>query len=139
MTANAKSTTITTSVPSHCSLQVSIAGRGNVCIDEKSIHTTETISVQRHKKLVIEFHAGIGYQLASVSLNGEDVSQELSSGKLTLDSISFDSTLTVVFMKKSAVWPGANPPTGDNIMNFITCCGMSLMGLLILEKRRRKQ
>ena len=138
MAANANSTTITTTVPSDCLLQVSITGRGRVWIDGKPMHTSETLSIQRHKRLVIEFQPGLGYQMASVSLNGVDITQKLYSGKLTLDGISFDSVLTVVFVKKSAVWPGSNPPTGDGIMDSAICCGMSMMALFIIPNRKRK-
>lgn len=138
-TANANSTIITTTVPSHCLLQVNIIGRGSVCIDGNSIHTSETLSIPRHGEFEIEFWPGWGYQLASVSLNGMDIAHEISSGKRTVDGLTYDSVLTVVFMKDSAVWPGSNPPTGDDVMPSAICCGVSVICLLILYSKKRRQ
>lgn len=138
ISVNAGSAILTTQVPVQCTIQVNIIGRGSIRIDGTSIYASGTLVIQRHKESVVEFLPGLGYQTASILLNGVDVTQDLRSRKLTLDGITFDSVLTVVFVKKSAVWPGSNPPTGDGIMDSAICCGMSMMGLLTLQNRKRK-
>lgn len=137
MTAYSMETTLTTVVPSYCLLQIDVSGRGVVSIDDKTIRTSETLSIQRNSRITIEIQPGIGYQIATISLNGTDITSKLHSGKLLLDGISYDSILSVAFMKKGAVWPGSNPPTGDSVMGSIIYSAASAMCLLILQKRKQ--
>lgn len=130
-------TIITTVVPSHCQLQVDIVGRGVVSINEKAIRSSIILLVPRLSQTIIDIQPGIGYQIATISLNGIDITSKLHSGKLTLDGISSDSILSVFFARRGSVWPGSNPPTTDSISSSIICCAASALCLLILQKRKQ--
>lgn len=137
--AQSNQTTLTVEVPSHCSLQVCIVGRGAVSINGNLMTESKTLLIQRLSRNTIEFQSGIGYQIATVSLNGTDITEEIHSEELVLEGLSSDGVLSVVFAKKSAGWPGSNPPTGDSIMCSVICCSVSIMGLLIVKGRKREQ
>ena len=139
VSAQSQDTKLSIIVPSQCFLQTNFIGRGTIFINGKKITNNETVSIRRHEKLVIEVQSGLGHQIAVISLNGIDITHKLHSGKMTIEGISSDSILTVFFAKKNAVWPGSNPPTGDGIVTSVICFGVSLMGLLILEKKKYEQ
>lgn len=137
ISVRANETTLITTVPTHCSLQVIITGRGTVSVNGKATQKSASFSVKRHEDIAIEIQSGLGYQIASVSLNGSDMTEELHSGKLMIDAQSSDSILSIIFVKKDVIWPDANPPTGDSIISSVICCGVSMIGLLTLHKRKR--
>lgn len=137
--AQSNQTILTVEVPSHCSLQVCIVGRGAVSINRYSITESETLLIQRHTRTTIAIQPGLSYQIATVLLNGTDMTEEIHSGELILEGLSSDGVLSVVFVKKSVVWPGSNPPTGDSITRSAICCCVSILGLLIVESKKRRQ
>lgn len=138
VTAAASTTTLSTSVPTNISLTLEISGNGTVWVRNQKITKTSVVSIPRNEDITISFQSGTGHRIASVYLNGMDVSNKIKNGKLVLDSLSFDSVLSVRFVKYATVLPWDNPPTGDEIMGSLLCCSMSMMALFFLLNRKRK-
>lgn len=138
VTAAASTTTLSTSVPANVSLTVEITGKGAVWIGNQKILKTSVVSIPRNQDITISIQSGTGYRLASVSLNGTNLSNKMQNGKMLLDDMAFDGVLTIRFVKHATVLPGENPPTGDKIVSSVTCCSMSMMALFCLLNRKHK-
>lgn len=138
VTAAASTTNLSTSVPADISLTVEVKGNGIVWVGNRRITKTGVVSIPRNEEITISLQSGTEYRIASVHLNGADISNKLKNGKLTLDSMAFDSILSVQFAKRATVLPGDNPPTGDGIAKSVICCSMSMLALLVLPNRKRK-
>lgn len=138
VTAAASTTNLSTSVPADISLTVEVKGNGIVWVENQRITKTSVVSIPRNEDITISLQSGTGYRIASVHLNGADISNKLKNGKLTLDGMAFDSILSAHFVKRATVLPGDNPPTGDGIAKSVICCSMSMMALFVLLDKKRK-
>ena len=72
-------------------------------------------------------------------LNGESVLDSLKDGKLVIDALNLDGTLSVTFSKIPGSWNGSNPRTGDQqgttAMIAALTAAASLMLLQLLRKK----
>lgn len=106
--AQSGSTTLTTRVPSHVTLQLEICGKGSVTMDGETYSKSAAISLPRHAETPFTVTPRRGYRIDSVLYNGEDVTFQLRSGIFTAPAAQADATLTVIFVRGSD-----NPKTGD--------------------------
>ena len=83
---------IGTVVPDSHRLTVNVTGNADVTVDGKE--GTE-FEVERLSQPVIEIKAKDGEKLTKVIVNGEDITDKLKDGKLTLDPIYEDMTLDI--------------------------------------------
>lgn len=84
--------TIGTEVPDSHKITVTVTGNADVTLDGKS--GTE-FEVERLSEPVIEIKAKDGEKITKVTLNGEDITDKLVDGKLTLDQIYEDKALDI--------------------------------------------
>ena len=84
--------TIGTVVPDSHRLTVNVTGNADVTVDGKE--GTE-FEIERLSQPVIEIKAKDGEKLTKVLVNGEDITDKLKDGKLTLDPIYEDMTLDI--------------------------------------------
>ncbi len=84
--------TIGTVVPDSHRLTVNVTGNADVTVDGKE--GTE-FEVERLSQPVIEIKAKDGEKLTKVLVNGEDITDKLEDGMLTLDPIYEDMTLDI--------------------------------------------
>ena len=111
--ALASTTNLTTGVPDEVSLRVEITGEGIVTVGEVRLSATGTVSVKRHQPFTVSLEPKSGYQVSDVCLNGESVLASLKDGKLVIDALNLDGTLSVTFSKIPGSWNGSNPRTGE--------------------------
>lgn len=137
--ALASTTNLTTGVPDEVSLHVEITGEGTVTVGEVRLSATGTVSVKRHQPFTVSLEPKSGYQVSDVRLNGESVLDSLKDGKLVIDALNLDGTLSVTFYKIPGSWNGSNPHTGDRqamvAMIAALTAAASLMLLQLLRKK----
>lgn len=135
----ARTTTLKTSVPTEISLEVEIIGSGTVTVDGQKITKTRTVSIDRHSTVTVSIVPASGYQLKSVTLNGENVISQIKDGALIIEELSLDSVLSITFNRTTSGWSGSNPPTGDNhieIAAIVAVISLTVLLMLIWPKRR---
>lgn len=137
--ALALTTVLSTNVPDEVSLRVEITGEGTVTVGEVLITATGTVSVKRHQSFTVSLEPKSGYQVSEVRLNGKSVLVSLKDGKLVIDALNLDGTLSVTFSKIPGSWNGSNPRTGDQqgtaAMIAALTAAASLMLLQLLRKK----
>lgn len=137
--ALASTTNLTTGVPDEVSLHVEITGEGTVTVGEVRHSATGTVSVKRHQPFTASLEPKSGYQVSDVCLNGESVLASLKDGKLVINALNLDGTLSVTFSKIPGSWNGSNPRTGDQqgttAMIAALTAAASLMLLQLLRKK----
>lgn len=135
----ASTTNLTTGVPDEVSLHVEITGEGIVTVGGVRLSATGTVSVKRHQPVTVSLKPKSGYQVSDVRLNGESVLDSLKDGKLVIDALNLDGTLSVTFYKIPGSWNGSNPRTGDQqgttAMIAALTAAASLMLLQLLRKK----
>ena len=137
--ARASTTNLTTGVPDEVSLHVEITGEGTVTVGEVRLSATGTVSVKRHQPVTVSLKPKSGYQVSDVRLNGKSVLASLKDGKLVINALNLDGTLSVTFSKIPGSWNGSNPRTGDQqgttAMIAALTAAASLMLLQLLRKK----
>ena len=137
--ALALTTVLSANVPDEISLRVEITGKGTVTVGEGRLSATGTVSVKRHQPFTVSLEPKSGYQVSDVRLNGESVLASLKDGKLVIDALNLDGTLSVTFSKIPGSWNGSNPRTGDQqgtaAMIAALTAAASLMLLQLLRKK----
>ena len=84
--------TIGTEVPDSHNITITVTGNANVTVNGKEGSEFE---VERLSEPVIEIKAKDGEKITKVTLNGEDITDKLVDGKLTLDPIYEDKALDI--------------------------------------------
>lgn len=136
--ARASTTNLTTGVPDEVSLHVEITGEGTVTVGEVRLSATGTVSVKRHQPVTVSLKPKSGYQVSDVRLNGESVLDSLKDGKLVIDALNLDGTLSVTFSKIPGSWNGSNPRTGDqSIVSAIASALLSMTALVLVLSRKK--
>lgn len=137
--ALALTTVLSTNVPDEVPLRVEITGKGTVTVGEGRFSATGTVSVKRHQPFAVFLKPKSGYQVSDVRLNGKSVLASLKDGKLVIDALNLDGTLSVTFSKIPGSWNGSNPHTGDRqamvAMIAALTAAASLMLLQLLRKK----
>lgn len=138
--ALASTTNLTTGVPDEVTLRVEITGEGTVTVGEIRLSATGTVSVKRHQPFTVSLEPKSGYQVSDVRLNGKSILGSLKDGKLVIDALNLDGTLSVTFSKIPGNWNGSNPRTGDQqamtAMIAALTAAVSLMLLRLLRKKK---
>lgn len=138
--ALALTTVLSTNVPDEVSLRVEITGKGTVTVGEVRLSATGTVSVKRHQSFTVSLEPKSEYQVSDVRLNGKSVLASLKDGKLVIDALNLDGTLSVTFFKIPGSWNGSNPRTGDRqamvAMIAALTAAASLMLLQLLRKKK---
>lgn len=133
-------TVLKTSVPNSVMLSLEITGKGVVWIGSQKYSDSQSVAIPRNEETVISFQSATGYRLSSVKLNSIDISQKIDDNSLTIDNPNQNMTLSVVFLRNSAIWPGMNPPTGDyhiGIVFWLSIFSLVSLLLLLLIKNRK--
>lgn len=136
--ALALTTVLSTNVPDEVSLRVEITGKGTVTVGEGRFSATGTVSVKRHQPFAVFLKPKSGYQVSDVRLNGKSVLASLKDGKLVIDALNLDGTLSVTFSKIPGSWNGSNPRTGDqSIVSAIASALLSMTALVLVLSRKK--
>lgn len=136
--ALASTTNLTTGVPDEVSLHVEITGEGTVTVGEMRLSSAGTVSVKRHQPVTVSLEPKSGYQVSEVRLNGKSVLASLKDGKLVIDALNLDGTLSVTFSKIPGSWNGSNPRTGDqSIVSAIASALLSMTALVLVLSRKK--
>ena len=131
----AQETTLTTTVPAVHTLYIALNGNGQIVVDGVPYEQTADIQIKRHSTPEISVIPDSGWKLKSVSLNGQNVTEEFQSGVFTFSEMREDLELTVVFEAQSST-----PQTGDqsNIEILYLLMFLSVIGTLLCVLTRRK-
>ena len=79
------------------------------------IALNNTVSPERQSTPQLLIRADSGHKITSVTLDGEDVTNRLVDGRLTLPKVISDGRLIVLTAAETDTPPGGNSPqTGDN-------------------------
>lgn len=136
--ALASTTNLTTGVPDEVSLHVEITGEGTVTVGEVRLSAAGAVSVKRHQPFAVSLKPKSGYQVSDVRLNGKSVLASLKDGKLVIDALNLDGTLSVTFSKIPGSWNGSNPRTGDqSIVSAIASALLSMTALVLVLSRKK--
>lgn len=137
--ALASTTNLTTGVPDEVSLHVEITGEGTVTVGEVRLSAAGTVSVKRHQPVTVSLEPKSGYQVSEVRLNGKSVLASLKDGKLVIDALNLDGTLSVTFSKTPGSWNGSNPRTGDQQATVAMIAALTAAASLMLLQLLRKK
>jgi len=79
-------------------MTVTAAGKGSVAYGDATVSGgSQLFYVKASEGAVLTLTADEGYQIASVTVNGEDVTADVSSGQLTISEPTADLTVSVTF------------------------------------------
>lgn len=131
----AQETTLTANVPSVHTLHIELSGNGKIVVDGVPYEKTADIQIKRHGVPTISFTPDSGWELESVSLNGQDITSEFQEGTFAFPEMCDNSELTVVFEAISDI-----PQTGDklNIKILYLVMLLSVIGILLCVMAHRK-
>lgn len=72
-------------------------------------------------------------------MNGEPVLASLKDGKLVINALNLDGTLSVTFSKIPGSWNGSNPRTGDQqVIPAMLSTLISMTALLLALSHKKK-
>ena len=131
-------TILKTSVPNFVTLCIEITGKGSVWIGNQKYVNSQSVAVPRNEEVVVSVQSAAGYRLSSITLNGSDIRQQLNNSNFVINRPNQDMTLSVVFLRKSAIWPGMNPPTGDYQIRIVFGMFIFSLALLLLMPMTKK-
>ncbi len=104
----AATTTLTTSVPHNVNVDVTIEGHGVVAFGDVVCKAPGVIEIPRSGNITITATPDNGWMLQSAMIDGEDFTDRLQEGGVTLENVAEDFTMHIEFRKT------AKPPqTGD--------------------------
>ena len=84
--------------PTIYTLNIVVSGNGSVSYDGTVIRNqSRDFSVTEGNSIVLSFNPDSGYRVAKVKVNGDDVTGQLSEGKLTIKSVASDTNVEVAF------------------------------------------
>ena len=136
--ATANTTTLTTTVPSHFDMNVTIVGNGTLEINGKTLSQTSVISVDRHQDVTCKITPDAGYYISSVIYNGNDITADAKNGIFHLSPLDSDVTFHIAFAANATT-----PNTGDNTYPFLLFYSItgiaSLLGIAVLLTVNRKK
>ena len=85
-------------------LSITATGNGSATYDETSVRNeTKSFTVNEGTNATVTFLPDEGNGIASVNLNGSDVTSQVSENSYTISNITADTTLTVTFQEVSAI------------------------------------
>ena len=136
--AASNTTILTTTVPSHFDINVTIVGGGTLDINGNILSQASVVSVDRHKEVACKIIPDAGYHTSSVIYNGNDITKDAKEGVFTLHPLEGNATFSITFVANAST-----PNTGDNtyphvIFYSITAIA-SLLGIAILLTVNRKK
>ena len=136
--ATANTTTLTTTVPSHFDMNVTIVGNGTLVINGNTLSQTSFISVDRHQDVTCKITPDVGYHISSVIYNGKDITKDAKEGVFALQPLEGDATFCITFVANAST-----PNTGDTTYPHLIFCSIvavaSLLGIAILLTVNRKK
>lgn len=81
-----------------CNLSITATGNGSVTYNGTAVRgKTQTFTVNDGTSATITFAPDAGYRIASVKVNGTDVTSSVTNNKYTISSITANTTLAVEF------------------------------------------
>lgn len=86
-------------VKEYCYIEVSTTGSGTVSIDGATAASGSKRAVEKGTSASISFEPAAGYEIGSVTLGGEDITEKLSGTGYTISSLDADTQLSVSFVK----------------------------------------
>ena len=108
------------------------------------IAVNDTVSLERQSTPQLLIRADSGRKITSVTLNGEDVTNQLVGGRLTLPKVISDGRLIVLTAAVKDTPPGGNSPqTGDNSniylwMILLAFSGGTLIIFFVMNRKNKK-
>lgn len=91
-------------VPTYYTLSITATGNGSATYDETLVRNeTTSFTVNEGTNATVTFLPDEGNGIASVNLNGSDVTSQVSENSYTISNITADTTLTVTFQEVSAI------------------------------------
>ena len=136
--AASNTTTLTTTVPSHFDMNVTIVGGGTLDINGNILSQASVVSVDRHKEVACKIIPDAGYRIGSVIYNGNDITKDAKEGVFTLHPLEGNATFSITFVANAST-----PNTGDTTYPHLIFCSIvavaSLLGIAILLTVNRKK
>ena len=131
-------TKLTTTVPSHFDMNVTIVGNGTLEINGNALSQSSVISVERHRDITCKITPDTGYHISSVIYNGNDMTKDARNGLFHLSPLEGNVTLSIAFAANTTT-----PSTGDStypslIFHSITAIA-SFLGIAVLLTVNRKK
>lgn len=136
--AASNTTTLTTTVPSHFDMNIAIVGKGTIKINGRNISESCIVPIERNQAVTVKITPDDGYYLSSVTYDGNEISQEVKDGYLTLPQPERELSIYINF----AAYTGT-PNTGDSSYQLLIFCSVasiiSLLGMILLLIANRKK
>ena len=136
--ASSNTTILTTKVPAHIDIDVTIDGGGTVEINGRKLSETSIVPVERNQAVSIKITPDDGYNLRCVTFDGKDITNQVANGSLTLPQLDHETSVCFKFVASIK-----DPATEDNRYPFWIFCGFTaavpLLGIIILLTASRKK
>ncbi len=131
-------TKLTTIVPSHFDVNVTIVGNGTLQINGNTLSQSNVISVERHQDITCKITPDAGYHISSVIYNGNDITKDAMNGAFHLPPLEGNAVFSIAFAANTHT-----PNTGDNSYPFLLFYSItaiaSLLGIAVLLTVNRKK
>lgn len=136
--AASSTTTLTTTMPSHFDMNVTVIGKGTIEVNGSKLSQTGVVPTERNKEVTIKVTPDDGYLISSVIYGGSDLTQEAKIGAFILSPLEDEATIKVTFVANAST-----PSTGDSsypsIVFFSIAAIISLLGIVVLLTVNRKK
>ena len=136
--ATSGTTILTTTVPSHFDLNVTIAGNGTVEINGRKLSESGVVSTEWGKEVAITLSPDEGHHISAVIYNGADIVEEVKDGQLMLPKLEGEVSISIVFGADSS-----SPSTGDesypSVVFLSVIAVVSFLGIVVLLTANRKK
>lgn len=132
-------TVISTVVPPKYTIMFDIDGSGSVEYDGIVYKNGDTIQVREGTDMTFKIQVPGGYKLKSVSYDGQNMTNQVSDGTITIQNVQQNGALAVAFAKTGST---ASPATGDNshilLWSALASVGLvALVGITIKTKKSK--
>ncbi|MDY4975590.1 MAG: hypothetical protein SO147_01645 [Clostridia bacterium] len=92
-------------------LSAAVTGSGSVKCGEPVLNAEDSLLVEQGKTVEITFEPEEGYEISTVSVNGQDMTSLVQNQKLTLENITEDKAIAAVFSEKQMTEPTVTTET----------------------------
>lgn len=137
ITVQAQETTLTAFVPSSHTLHIELTGKGTLVVDGVAYTQSADIQVRRHDEPAISVKADNGYQIVSVFLGDNNITNQIRSDTFILPEMCNDTEFIVMYESIDNI-PETNDRYNVEIVSTVALLLLIAMLGILVECRKTR-